>query len=123
MNLTIRKCENMGDWYVIEREEHDGREWLEQTGPNSAALRCSSRFSDADVEGTSFEMLAIADAITARSGAHFKRCAVRATGEDVEFWSPRNSQTHGWCTIAEARALAEEIRATVVKPIAETEEV
>jgi len=103
----------MGDWFVIERAEHDGRQWLERTGPVRMALRCSSRFSDADVEGTAAEMLAIAEAIEKRGDAYFRRCSVRVEGERVFFASPRNSTTEGECSLAEADDLAREIRATV----------
>lgn len=113
MKLTIRKSDDLGDWYVIERAEHDGRQWMESTGPNSATLRCSSRFSDADVEGYATEMLAIAVTIELRSRVLFRRCAVDATTEPVRFWSPRNSQIDGEVTLAEAVALAKEIRTVV----------
>lgn len=109
MKLTIRPCESLGDWYVIERAEHDGRVWFEETGPNSMSLRASARFSDADVEGTRAEMLMIADAIQFRTSASFRRCSVDATAEPVRFNSPRNSQVDGTCSLAEADELAEEI--------------
>jgi hypothetical protein len=116
MELTIVKSEHMDDWYLIERAEHDGREWIEQIGPNASTLRCSSRFSDADVEGHGCEMLAIADAIDAKASEHFKRCAVDVNGDEVRFWSPRNSQEDGVVTYDEAKRLAEKIR-EVVKPV------
>lgn len=108
--LTLRECDGFDDWYVIERAEHDGRSWLESTGPNSMSLRCSSRFSDADVEGTAEEMLEIAEAIETMGIVSFRRCAVDATGEHVRFHSPRNSQTDGITTSERALALAKEIR-------------
>jgi len=106
MRLTIRKCDDIGDWYVIERAEHDGRKWTERTSPSSSALRCSARFSDADVEGTGDEMRAIATAIRARRGERFKRCAIRIDGDRAFFCSPRNSREDGECTLAEADELA-----------------
>jgi len=106
VRLTLRKCESMGDWWVIERAEHDGRTWMEQTGPNSMALRTSSRFSDADVEGTASEMLEIAEAIRARGTFRAKRCSVDATGPEVRFSSPRNSSHDGTTSIAFADELA-----------------
>lgn len=106
MKLTLRKTVGMDDWYVIERAEHDGREWVEQIGPNSFSLCCSSRFSDADVEGHPEEMLAIAAGIQGRRYVSFKRCAVDARTEPVTFWSPRNSQKRGEVTYAEAADLA-----------------
>lgn len=116
MRLTIKKSDSIGDWYIIERAEHDGRTWLESEGPNAMSLRCSSRFSDADVEGDGVEMLAIAEAIEKRSTESFRRCAVDATKEPVTFSSPRNSQTDGECTLAEADELAALIRKTIPVP-------
>lgn len=111
----------MDDWYCIERAEHDGREWLEKVGPNGFALRYSGRISDADVEGTGVEMLAIADAIEARSFVRFKRCAVDARKNPVEFESPRNSERAGTCSLAEADELAKEIRSKLAKKEVEKE--
>jgi hypothetical protein len=108
MKLTIRHSGD--DWYVIERAEHDGRVWTEQTGPNAFAFRCSSRFSDADVEGDGAQMLSIADAIERRGSVSHKRCAVRVEGADVLFKSPRNSTMWGDCSLAEADDLAAQIR-------------
>jgi hypothetical protein len=119
MRLTIKKTDVIEDWYLIERAEHDGREWIEETGPHSSALRCSARFSDADVEGRSREMLAIAAAIEARGEAVFGRCAVDATGETVRFWSPRNSREDGLVTREEADDLARQVR-TLLEPTKET---
>lgn len=110
MKLTLRKCDDIGDWYVIERAEHDGRSWFEPVAKNAMSLQCSSRFSDADVEGFAFEMLEIAAAIEQRGRASFKRCRVDATGEPVRFSSPRNSQRDGECSLQEADELAAEIR-------------
>lgn len=122
MKLTIRKSEMLGDWYVIERAEHDGREWLETIGPNAQALRCSSRFSDADVEGTASDMLEIAAAIEKRGSFSAKRCAVLivpatafSMNATAEFWSPRNSRARGAVTLAEADELAALIRKEVAR--------
>ncbi len=65
MKLTLSNG-SFDDWYLIERAEHDGRVWLEPMGPGAMALCCSSRISDADVEGSREEMLAIAQAIEER---------------------------------------------------------
>lgn len=109
MELTIVKSSNLDDWYIIERAEHDGRMWFEQTGPHSSALRCSSRFSDADVEGHASEMMAIALAIIERGEVSFRRCSVDARREPVRFRSPRNSNEDGEVTLAEADRLATKI--------------
>lgn len=109
--LTLRSCADViPDWWVIELAEHDGVEELRPTGPNSASWFSSARMSDADVEGTSAEMMAIAVAIELREYVGFKRCAVDASKEPVEFWSPRNSQRPGMVSRASAEALAKEIR-------------
>ncbi len=111
MKLTMRKSGE--DWYVIERSEHDGRSWLEAVpglGPNCMAFMTSARFSDADVEGTLEEMVAIAEAIEKRDSVSFKRCAVRIDGSHAFFQSPRNSMREGECTVREATELAAEIR-------------
>ncbi len=109
MRLALRDG-GMDHWWVIERLEHDGREWLEPD-ENGFTFQCSSRISDADVEGNDDEMKAIAAAIRGRRSVSFKRCAVRIAGSSVFFWSPRNSQTEAECSIAEADELAAAIEA------------
>lgn len=114
IKLTLRKSgDDDWHWWVIERAEHDGRAWMEQTGPNSFSLRCSSRFSDADVEGDSREMRAIARAIRERGSFSAKRCSVDATTEQVRFSSPRNSSVDGVTDLACADELAELIEKTI----------
>jgi hypothetical protein len=111
----MRKCEHMGDWYIIERAEADGehREWMEPT-EYGARFMHSARLSDADVEGPAAEMLDIAAAIGARRDEHHKRCAVAFRGGMAHFFSPRNSSEGPEpVTLADADALAEEIRATL----------
>ena len=110
MKLRLVRCEGMDDWYSIERAEHDGREWVEQTEPNCLSFMCSCRVSDADVEGTREEMLLIADAIRNRKHIGFKRCAVGFEGEEVHLWSPRNSTRNGVVSPADADDLAEQIQ-------------
>lgn len=105
MKLTLSKSDAMDDWYVIERAEHDGRSWLENKG-DYASLMCSSRFSDADVEGTAYEMRKIAEAIRARRDESFKRVGVSFKPDGVHFCSPRNSQRDGVVSIEEADDLA-----------------
>lgn len=117
MRLALVKAEHMKDWYLIERAEHDGREWIEEvkaaTLDSGSWSRCmrSARVSDADVEGTAEEMRRIAVAIDGRAWVGFKRCAVQVfDSERVEFWSPRNSQSPGVCTLAEADELSAQIK-------------
>lgn len=112
MKLAVRKSEYLPDWYIIERAEHDGREWLEPTHYGSAFMT-SARFSDADVEGTGAELLELAQAIEKREACYHKRCAVRFVGEKAEFWSPRNSQRHGEVSIEDADDLARQIKSSV----------
>lgn len=114
IKLTLRKADDSDwDWWIIERAEHDGRSWMERTGPNSMSLRCSSRFSDADVEGDSGEMRAIARAIQERGSFSAKRCSVEVAGDEVRFCSPRNSSVDGVTDLACADALAEMIEKTL----------
>ena len=115
MKIKLVKSEWLDDWYLIEKAEHENKEWIEKTGDNCYSLRCSSRISDADVEGTSAEMLAIAGAIKKRGAVSFKRAAVNCMGDKVEFWSPRNSTTPGTVTLAEADELAKQIKAELGK--------
>lgn len=120
MKLTITSCEDViPGWWIIERAEHDGREWIHEMGSDRSELRTSARFSDADVEGYDYEMLAIADTIEKRRYAAMKRCAVDARTTPVRFWSPRNSRTRGECTVAEADDLAKLIRAKIKVPAKE----
>lgn len=113
MRLTLRKCQDMGDWYVIERADHSGDSGFKNNGDHFA-FWSAARFSDnADVEGDASEMLAIAAGIKAREPVAFKRCAVRFDGTRVMFRSPRNSQRDGECSLAEADELADLIIATV----------
>jgi len=113
MKLTVTKSEHIDDWYIIERAEHDGREWWEEVDPDTHVLRCSSRFSDADVEGTGAQIFDIARAIEARGSASFKRCSVEIVGNEARFSSPRNSSADGVCSLDEADELAKLIRVTL----------
>lgn len=114
--LTLRKSDSLDDWYVIERLQHDGAEWLKPTHYGMAFCR-SARFSDnADVEGTGSEMLAIARAIKERKDVSFKRCSVAfLEGGCVAFESPRNSEEPGIVTVANADALADLIFSTLTQ--------
>ena len=120
MKLTIRKSRAFTDWYLIERAEHDGRTWYEdrvtEYGMAYTAFMSSARISDADVEGTADEMLAIADAIVRRDEVWFTRCAVNAGEEPVRFCSPRNSSRDGECSLAEADELTVMIREMLYTP-------
>lgn len=113
--LTVRNVEWMGDWYVIEWADHDGREWLDPTEYGASLMRSASRMrsarpSDADIEGCASEMLAIAGAIESRSTVEFHQCAVTVDGDIVSLCSPRNSTVDANVSLAVADALAVEIR-------------
>ncbi len=68
--------------------------------------RRSARISDADVEGSAYEMREIAKAIRARGRYSAKRCAVYVDGDKVCFRSPRNSSEDGVTNLAFADELA-----------------
>lgn len=109
MKCILIKSDNMDDWYLIERAEHDGRHWMEPT-QYGMALRCSSRLGNADIEGTSAEMLVIAQSIELGQSASFKRCAAEHTPDGYAMSSPRNSMEPTLITHAEAKELAADIR-------------
>ncbi len=110
MRIKLEKSDSLDDWYTIVRQEHDGREWMEQTGRNTYSWRMSKRISDTCVEGNSFEMLELARAIYTRESVEcFRRCAVRFEGDTVHFYSPRNSQVDGICTLEEALEFANQV--------------
>lgn len=66
----------LDDWYVIEYD--DGGD-----------------ISDASVEGTKAEIIAIAQAVLKNDAEYFKRCSVFPTNKGFKFSSPRNSQGSG----------------------------
>ncbi len=106
------KSDNLPDWYTIERAEHENKHWMEPT-EYGAKLMYSGRISDACVEGTSEEMLAIAAAIKNGTSVDFRRCAADRVDNGYLLHSPRNSQEPGLITFEEADALAESITKTV----------
>ena len=107
MKIVLNKSDSLDDWYTMERAEHEGRQWLEPTGPNSMQFMDSARISDACVEGTAEEMRELAKAIKARGSASFKRCAVRVDGERAYFCSPRNSTRDAEVPLADADEFAD----------------
>ena len=116
MKLTMRKSEWLDDWYVIEKDEEPGehREWDEPTKYGSRFVS-SARLSDADCEGTSVEMLDIADAIERREERYHKRCAVTFDGKGFAYFtSPRNTnEAPTPVPLADADGLAALIRQTL----------
>lgn len=111
MKIKLVKSDDLSDWYTVERAEHEGRQWLERTGPNCMQWMDSGRISDACVEGTADEMRELAKAIKARGSASFKRCAVSVEDEQAHFCSPRNSTRDGVVPLADADAFANQVLA------------
>lgn len=123
IKCIVVKQEHMGDYWTIERAEHDGRSWMQPLGRNCSAFCVSTRLGEpsadsdmhnnADIEGDSREMLAIAQAIETGGQAHFKRCSAVTTEAGVELMSPRNMRFPVLITHECAKALAADIRAKV----------
>lgn len=90
MKLTVRKSDFLDDWWVVQP--------------------C---LGNADIEGPSAEMLAIAAAIETGTSASFMRCAATHTQTVYLVCSPRNSTEPTEISHDDARALAAEIRAKV----------
>ena len=117
IRCTVRKSE--GNWWVIERADHDGRVWYEEQevkiggGPCTCRIiKCSSRLGNlmADIEGNGAEMLDIASAIEAKRSVHYTRCEAVWTKDGVLLSSPRNSDEQTLITHKCAMELAKEIR-------------
>lgn len=109
MRIKLNKFQYLEDWYTIIRQEHEGLEWTEEVAPNCFQYMTSERISDACVEGTGTEMLAIAHAIKDRKSASFHRCEVFFSGGVVHFSSPRNSQVDGITSVEEADEFADAV--------------
>jgi hypothetical protein len=121
MRCELVQSDEMDNWFTIERLEHAGRHWMEPVGENGMKLMMSARPSDACIEGTAFEMRAIAIAINKGECARFKRCAAvfinlhdsqfmeSGAGEHYSLYSPRNSTIVARLTIEEAKELAADI--------------
>lgn len=117
MKIKLNHCEDLGDWYTIVRAEHDGREWMERTGPNSQRFMMSERLSpEACIEGNGAEMLELARAIKRRGTARFKRCAVHFESDGAHFSSPKNSEKDAVVSVEEADAFAEQVLSQLETP-------
>ena len=119
-NIVLNKSED-SDWYLIERAEHDGRDWIQTEtddgGQTSGTCMVSARISDACIEGTSEHMIGIAHAIEKGGEYNAKRCAAKTVGGRVLFHSPRHSQVRASVSMTAAMRLAVSIRqATGTEP-------
>jgi hypothetical protein len=110
--IACVKSESLDDWWLIERAQHDGAMWLEPCR-GGASLMTSARITNADIEGTSDEMLAIAHAIEQGESISFRRCAAVRVGLGYALSSPRNSMYAAIVPLLSAQALARDIRAKV----------
>ena len=110
MKLALIKC-GEDDWYSIENMENGDYDAMLQLSPNCHSLIRARRICDACVEGSSFEMKALAQAIKDGRKIEFKRCAVevRKRLQEVNFWSPRNSRTKATIYLPDALEFAEQI--------------
>lgn len=110
--VVLRKSE-LNDWYCVEKHEdhHDHETGLVKTD-YGYSWYCSERIADADVEGSSGEMVQMAMAVLAGEECEeARRCAVQVDAEKdrVYFWSPRNSMKKGSVKRDEAEAWAREV--------------
>lgn len=112
--LALVKSKWLGNWYTIEKAEHDGREWFEPTEHGHQFMK-SARISDASVEGTLTDMKWLSRAIRERRAEYLKRCAVRVNGEYAFFWSPRNSEHECRVPLKWADDLADQIERAVAE--------
>lgn len=111
--LTLVKSDGLPDWFTIEWAVHDHRGWVEEIHDEFGGYLSwcySGRPADADIEGTSAEMRAIAEAIEKGESAEFRRCAAIKTDQGYQLYSPRNSRTPYEASQEQAAHLAEEIR-------------
>lgn len=110
MKLKLNHCDSLGDWYTIERAEHDGREWDEEVEEDCYRFMMSARLSpEACIEGDSREMRVVAHAIERRGSASFKRIAVRFESGEFYFRSPKNSDHEVAIPVEDADDLAAQI--------------
>jgi hypothetical protein len=113
MKCVCVRSDGEADWYTIERAEHDGREWLESTGPHSSRLMMSCRLGNACIEGPGSQMLAIAAAIEGGTSVSFKRCCALLVDDGYGLMSPRNSDDLTIISFEDAAGLASSIRRVV----------
>ena len=110
--IAVRNSDPNWDWWTIEWADHANESRLAPTS-YGCSLFYSGRVCDADVEGTTAEMLSIAEAIEAEGSVEHRRCSVEWLDHGVELMSPRNSETPGVITHDQARELAADIRSKI----------
>lgn len=109
--LILVPCEEISDWWIIERSEHDGQEWEEYSNDGTSAVTvCSARIVDGDIEGSGHEMRALAQAIQHGKSVCFKRCQVTWTKAGYLIGRPRGGAAPILITHAVARGLATDIQ-------------
>ena len=99
VKLTVRPDGPEFESWFIERAECDAQD--------------SVRINSAAIEGTSAEMLALADAIERHDDYEGKCCACHWSDEGVDLWSPRNSHIATLVRHDRAAGLVETIRREV----------
>lgn len=112
--LVIVPCEEISDWWIIERAEHDGQEWEKYSEDGTSAVTvCSARIVDGDIEGSSCEMQLVAQAIEQGSSMCFKRCQVNWTATGYLMSRPRGGSAPVLVTHDVARRLAADIQSKI----------
>lgn len=109
--FKVKRSEFVQDWYVVVRTHHDGKTWLEPAvheGVPYLSLKTSERLSDADIEGTREEMIALMTAILDGKEASFKRCGAEPVDDGWLLGSPRNSTEWAFVSTENARKAAQE---------------
>ena len=107
--LVLQRVDSMTLWYTIDRAVHANVTGFRPIEGGGMELFCSSRISDADIEGTLEEMLDLAKMIQKRGLYGARRCAVECKGDRAELWSPRNSDVRGSVPLNIADDLADQI--------------
>ena len=109
--LILVSCDGMPDWWIIERAQHDVREWDEYSDDGAHAFTCcSARIVNGDIEGSGNEMRSLAKAIEEGRSAQFKRCQVAWTKNGYLMGRPRGGSAPVLVTFGVALHLAADIR-------------
>lgn len=120
IELTLVQNDD-ADFYRIVRVNHKGERWYQDVKNCcgrviGSRLMLSERISpEADIEGTSEELLELASAIERWSESISKRCAVEFMDDYYYIWSPKNSDDKLKITVETAFTLSETIRRILKK--------